>query len=520
MVLHAGHLRADEVGFVVGGEPALDRGHPRSRFLTHCQIRRTDVRGAPSGRAASRRWPAVEARGRDPRRAISRAASCSSCYLDRIDRLNGRRQRGRHARRRSRPSGRRRGRRRHRARRTMSARCTVCRSRSRTRSRPRASARPAARRELADHVPTHDAPAVARLKAAGAIVFGKTNLPRWSGDVADLQRASSAPPTTRGTFDRITGGSSGGAAAAVAAGFTSFELGTDIGGSVRIPSHCCGVFGLKPSFGVVPQRGYLDHVGGGTTDADINVFGPIARSADDLDLLLDVLAGPDARARRRVAPRAAAVRGAHRSPSSARHLVRRPRVVRRAPSTARCSRAAADALADAGAKRRRRPPAGRLRASRRACSSDDRGGDVAERCPTRPPRRWPGSHLAWLRGGGASAPRSGASGPSGSSSHDLLLLPGDGGAAVPARPRGQHHGPHDRGRRRAARRYQHRSPGSGLIGVVGPARRRWSRSAAPPPACPVGMQIVAPVPARPPGGPGGAAGRRGDSAATRCRPGF
>jgi amidase len=79
----------------------------------------------------------------------------------------------------------------------------------------------------------------------------------------------------------------------VAAGFTSFELGTDIGGSVRVPSHCCGVFGLKPSFGVVPQRGYLDHIGGGTTDADINVFGPIARGADDLELLLSVLAGPE-----------------------------------------------------------------------------------------------------------------------------------------------------------------------------------------------------------------------------------
>ena len=82
-------------------------------------------------------------------------------------------------------------------------------------------------------------------------------------------------------------------AAAVAAGFTSFEIGTDIGGSVRTPSHCCGVFGLKPSFGVISQRGYLDHVGGGTTDADINVFGPIARSAEDLELLLGVLAGPN-----------------------------------------------------------------------------------------------------------------------------------------------------------------------------------------------------------------------------------
>jgi len=145
--------------------------------------------------------------------------------------------------------------------------------------------------ELTDHVPARDAEVVARVKAAGAIVFGKTNVPRWSGD---FQTYNEIFGTTNNPWDpsRIPGGSSGGAAAAVACGFTSFEIGTDIGGSVRIPSHCCGVFGLKPSFGVVPQRGYLDHVGGGTTDADINVFGPIARSAGDLDLLLDVLAGP------------------------------------------------------------------------------------------------------------------------------------------------------------------------------------------------------------------------------------
>ncbi len=141
-------------------------------------------------------------------------------------------------------------------------------------------------------MPAVDAPAVARLKDAGAIVFGKTNLPRWSGDFQtfnDVFGVTSNP----WALDRTVGGSSGGAAAAVAAGFTSFELGTDIGGSVRIPSHCCGVHGLKPSYGVIPQRGYLDHVGGGLTDADINVFGPIARGADDLDLLLGVLAGPE-----------------------------------------------------------------------------------------------------------------------------------------------------------------------------------------------------------------------------------
>ncbi len=146
--------------------------------------------------------------------------------------------------------------------------------------------------ELTDHVPAQDAPAVARLRAAGAVVFGKTNLPRWSGDVQSFNELFG---TTNNPWDvtRIPGGSSGGPAAAVAAGFTSFELGTDIGGSVRIPSHCCGTFGLKPSYGVVPQRGYLDSVGGGTTDADVNVFGPMARSAGDLDLLLSVLAGPE-----------------------------------------------------------------------------------------------------------------------------------------------------------------------------------------------------------------------------------
>ena len=145
--------------------------------------------------------------------------------------------------------------------------------------------------ELTDHVPARDAAAVASLKAAGAIVFGKTNVPKWSGD---LQTFNKIFGTTNNPWDhgRMPGGSSGGAAVAVACGFTSFELGTDIGGSVRIPSHCCGVFGLKPSFGVVPQRGYLDHVGGGSTDVDINVVGPMARSAEDLALVLSVVAGP------------------------------------------------------------------------------------------------------------------------------------------------------------------------------------------------------------------------------------
>ena len=75
----------------------------------------------------------------------------------------------------------------------------------------------------------------------------------------------------------------------MAAGLTSFEIGTDFGGSIRFPAAFCGVFGHKPSFGIIPSRGYLDYAQGGTTEADVNVLGPITRSADDLELLLDVL---------------------------------------------------------------------------------------------------------------------------------------------------------------------------------------------------------------------------------------
>jgi len=137
-------------------------------------------------------------------------------------------------------------------------------------------------------VPSRDAPVVKALKDAGAIVFGKTNLPRWSGDI---QSFNDIFGTTVNPWnaERVPGGSSGGAAAAVASGLTAFEIGTDIGGSIRFPSSFCGVFGHKPSFGVVPSTGYIDHEAGGTTEADVNVLGPIARSAEDLELLLDLI---------------------------------------------------------------------------------------------------------------------------------------------------------------------------------------------------------------------------------------
>ena len=131
-----------------------------------------------------------------------------------------------------------------------------------------------------------DAAGSPAVRAAGAIVFGKTNLPRWSGDIQSYNEMFG---TTNNPWDleRTPGGSSGGPAAAVAMGFTAFEIGTDIGGSIRVPSHYCGVFGHKPSFGMVPSVGYLDHRRRRhRTDADINVFGPMARSVDDLELLM------------------------------------------------------------------------------------------------------------------------------------------------------------------------------------------------------------------------------------------
>ncbi len=142
--------------------------------------------------------------------------------------------------------------------------------------------------ELAEHVPDRDADAVAAVRSAGAVIWGKTNLPRWSGDV---QAVNEMFGRTANPWDlsRTPGGSSGGASAAVAAGITPVELGTDIGGSVRLPAHFAGVCGHKPSFGLVPQRGYIDHLTYGSLDADVNVVGPLARTVGDLELMVDII---------------------------------------------------------------------------------------------------------------------------------------------------------------------------------------------------------------------------------------
>jgi amidase len=141
-----------------------------------------------------------------------------------------------------------------------------------------------------------DAVTVERLKAAGAIVLGKTNLPLM---LADMQSYNAIYGTTNNPWDpnRTPGGSSGGAAAALAAGYVPLELGTDLGGSLRIPAHFCGVFAHKPTHGIVPLRGIAPP---GTPSLsvpvriELAVAGPMARSAGDLALALDVMAGPDA----------------------------------------------------------------------------------------------------------------------------------------------------------------------------------------------------------------------------------
>ena len=146
--------------------------------------------------------------------------------------------------------------------------------------------------QLSDFVPEGDAIAVRRLREAGAIVFAKTNLPVYAGDIQtynDLFGTTNNP----WNLQRSPGGSSGGSAAALAMGFTPLELGSDIGGSIRIPSAMCGVMGHKPSFGILPVHGHIPGLPGTLSQADIAVVGPMARHVEDLELALDILAGPD-----------------------------------------------------------------------------------------------------------------------------------------------------------------------------------------------------------------------------------
>ncbi|SET41227.1 amidase [Marinobacter segnicrescens] len=143
-----------------------------------------------------------------------------------------------------------------------------------------------------DHVSPRTAVAVQRLLDAGAIIFGKTNVPEFAGD---LQSFNEIYGTTNNPWntDLTPGGSSGGAAAALAAGLTPLELGSDIGGSIRTPAAFCGIYGLKTTSGLVPMRGHVPGTPGSVAKRDMGVGGPLARHLDDLEAELDLLSGPD-----------------------------------------------------------------------------------------------------------------------------------------------------------------------------------------------------------------------------------
>jgi amidase len=135
-----------------------------------------------------------------------------------------------------------------------------------------------------------DAAAVRLAKHAGAVIWGKTNTPVMAGD---WQTFNALYGTTNNPWDldRTTGGSSGGAAAALAAGVTALEIGSDIGGSLRVPASFCGVYSHKPTWGLVDQHGHVPPSPGSWSERDLNVIGPMARSARDLRLLMSVLGG-------------------------------------------------------------------------------------------------------------------------------------------------------------------------------------------------------------------------------------
>jgi amidase len=146
--------------------------------------------------------------------------------------------------------------------------------------------------EWRDFVSQHDAPAAARTREAGAVLLGKTNVPPM---LADWQSANPIHGRTNNPWDlgRTPGGSSGGSAAAIAAGLSALEVGSDIGGSIRVPAVFCGVYGHRPSETLLPKSGQFPVPPLPNAVGVMAVQGPIARSAEDLELALSVLAGPE-----------------------------------------------------------------------------------------------------------------------------------------------------------------------------------------------------------------------------------
>src|SRR6266568_2511313 len=141
-----------------------------------------------------------------------------------------------------------------------------------------------------DNIAADNAVLVDRLVAAGAVIYGKTNVPLM---LQDAQSYNEVYGTTNNPWDKTRGpgGSSGGEAAALAAGLSALGAGSDIASSLRNPAHFCGIYGHKPSWGLIPMRG--QSLAPTLTPTDISVVGPMARHAEDLDLAMRILVGPD-----------------------------------------------------------------------------------------------------------------------------------------------------------------------------------------------------------------------------------
>lgn len=137
-----------------------------------------------------------------------------------------------------------------------------------------------------------DAPVVARLRAAGAVILGKTNTPQYTDDWQTVNTVFGRTANPWNT-ERTPGGSSGGAAVAVAVGFSAVDIGSDIGGSIRVPAAFCGVYGHRPSDSIIPRSGHFPGRPHPNPALALNVVGPLARSPEDLELILEVTAGPD-----------------------------------------------------------------------------------------------------------------------------------------------------------------------------------------------------------------------------------
>jgi amidase len=147
--------------------------------------------------------------------------------------------------------------------------------------------------EFAGNVATEDGPVAARVRAAGGVLLGKTNIPPF---LADIQSNNETYGRTLNPWDptRSPGGSTGGGAAAVASGLSPLEFGSDIGGSIRIPSLFCGIYGHRPSETAVTRSGAIPPASRPNITRVMGVQGPLARSAEDLELALDVIAAPEA----------------------------------------------------------------------------------------------------------------------------------------------------------------------------------------------------------------------------------